>query len=125
MINVIISENHDNTKAARLLLNCVVEDIQIAKNCFECYLHANEHPNEWFSMVCNEPHLIIWVKKTGANYWPAKLMCITGQEVNVRLFGDHNDANVSAKNCLLYSESSPSRIRKPSDAYSHALKVSE
>ncbi|XP_055306176.1 MYND-type zinc finger-containing chromatin reader ZMYND8-like [Sitodiplosis mosellana] len=120
---ILFKETHDNTKAARALLNCIIEDVQSAKVCFECYLNANKHPDQWFSMVCDEPHLIIWIKKTGANYWPAKLIkIVTGQEVKVRLFGDHSYVDVSSSNCLLYSESSPSRIPKSPDAYNSALK---
>lgn len=120
----LISENHDSTKAARLLLDCIVKDIQIAKMCTNCYLNWSQHPDDWFSMVCDDPHLIVWVKKTGANFWPAKLTSVTDQEVNVCLFGDHSQSTVSANSCLLYSESSPSRIPKPPDAYNEALRVS-
>ena len=123
-MNKPLSENHANTKAARSLLDCIVEDVQNARACIECYTNATNHPDHWFSMVCDEPHMILWIKEKGANYWPAKLVSVTGEEAKVCLFGDHSYVNVSSKNCLLYSESSPSRIPKSPDAYNDALKVS-
>lgn len=64
------------------------------------------------------------MKETGGIYWPAKLFGVHGQEVNVSLFGEHSSSTVQAKNCLLYSESSPNRIPQQPGAYNDAMKVS-
>lgn len=37
-----------------------------------------------------EEHLIIWAYKKHAKYWPAKVMSIDGQSVNVCFFGGNH-----------------------------------
>lgn len=86
-------------------------------------MHAIEGPAARFASVCDEPHLIIWVKRAGSHYWPAKVISTDVQKVGVRFFGDHARATVSASACLLYSESSPNRISKPSALYAFAIEV--
>lgn len=112
------------SKAAQLLLNCITEEIPKIKLCSECYSNANKYPTNWFALVCDEPHLIIWAKHTDYNLmWPAKVMSADAQDVIIRYFGDHQQTTVPATVCLLYSESSPNRTNKPLALYSAAYKV--
>lgn len=78
-------------------------------------------------MLCHPPHLIVWAYKKGARYWPAKVMAIDGQQVNVRFFGGfHKHENVPANKCFLYSEEGPRKFKKPKQSdteYKSALKV--
>lgn len=120
----LISEDHEKTTAARYLLNYINGEIESIKKCAECYSQAFNYPKRWFTMVCTEPHLIVWAKIVGFNYWPAKLMSIDDQQVNVRFFGDHTHADVSAKNCFLYSKKIPKASQTKTPEYRAALKVS-
>lgn len=74
--------------------------------------NAKETRSRWFSMVCDVPHLIVWAHRKCARYWPAKIMSIEGQEVNVRFFGSfHKHENVPIDKCYLYSVNSPGKMR--------------
>lgn len=106
-----------------MLMDYLTGEIESSKKCFECYRNAIEHPDTWFALVCDEPHLIVWAKMKGFNYWPAKLMSIDGQLINVRFFGDHTHADVPTTNCFLYSKQNPGRMRNLTTQYSSALKV--
>lgn len=110
-------------EASKSLQEYLEEEIEIVRKCPECYLNQHKYPTKWFTMTCKEPHLIVWAKKVGFNYWPAKLMSIDGQLINVRFFGDHKPADVPANNCYLYSETNPNRSRNASYHYKSALKV--
>lgn len=124
IILILYLESNKKTKAARCLLSFITDGIQNIKKCSECYLNTIKHPANGFALVCDEPHLIIWVKRIEFNYyWPAKVITTDMQKVGVRFFGDHSLANVSASACFLYSESSPNRISKSSALYAVAIKV--
>lgn len=116
-------ENHEKTKAVQLLLESIDGEIDTIKECIECYFNACKYPTHWFTMVCTKPHLIIWAKVRGFSYWPAKIKSINGEEINVHFFGDYTCAVVPAKNCCLYSKSSPKSPSKTSSMYKAALKV--
>lgn len=98
--------------------------MKILIKCSECYSNASRNPNDWFVMVCNVPHLIVWAKMSSSNYWPAKVMSIDGNAVNVRFFGDHTHARGSAANCLLYTQRNPNRKALKTPQYKYALEVS-
>lgn len=74
-------------------------------------------------MVCTEPHIIVWAKKMGFAYWPAKMISIVGQLINVRFFGDHTSVTVPAVDCFLYSNTPPNRCRNTTSSYKSALRV--
>lgn len=112
-------------ESAKSLVDHLEEEIENIKKCSECFSNEYKHPSKWFTMVCDKPHIILWAKKMGFNYWPAKLMSIDGQLINVRFFGDHKPADVPANNCFLYSEANPNRSRNASYLYKSALKVSD
>lgn len=107
-----------------MLLQYLSAEITSIKKCAECYSNAINYPTKWFTMVCEYPHLVLWAKVKGFNFWPAKLMSIDGQSINVRFFGDHTNAAVSDKNCYFFSEEKPMKARNTSQAYKNAMKVS-
>lgn len=98
------------------------------ETCVYCHINANESSN-WFKMVCDVPHLIIWALRKNVKYWPAKVMSIDGSFVKVRFFGAHHlNHEVHKSKCYLYSEKSPgkSNASKPNGMksdYKTALKV--
>lgn len=118
------SEDHEKCKSARALYDYSITEIKILRKCAECYANANNNPNDWFSLVCRKPHLIIWAKLNTTNYWPAKLMSIDDQSVNVCFFGNHTRTTVLAKNCLLYTQENPNASSILSDLHKAALDVS-
>lgn len=112
------SNKDEEVDAATYLLERTKEEIKSVKGCAECYAHENNDPLNWFPLTCNEPHLIVW-----ADYWPAKVMSISVNGLlNVRFFGNHIHADVSAENCFLFSGPNPKKY-KTSFLYSAALKV--
>lgn len=58
-------ETHAKTISSRMLLDYFKEEIESVKKCAQCYRNANEAPNDWFTLVCDEPHLIVWAKMKG------------------------------------------------------------
>lgn len=121
-----ISDNHEKMEVAKALIDYLEVEIDLLKKCAECYSNMDRHPNNWFTMACKSsiPHLIIWAKNMCFNYWPAKLLKIDGQLIQVSFFGDHKNADVPATNCFLYSETNPNRSRNTTVLYKSALKVS-
>lgn len=71
-----ISDNDDNQHIADLLKDMVHDEIDGLRKCADCYANAHAHPENWFTMVCNEPHIIAWAKFQGCNYWPVKVMMV-------------------------------------------------
>lgn len=115
--------------AASKLLQLVDDEIASITTCNSCYQLAFKHRKTSFTMVCPEPHLLIWAKPPEYNYWPAKLMKICQddeQKVNVRFFGDHTVYDLPVSDCLLYSATNPDAIDDKSlnDGYDMAVKVS-
>lgn len=82
-------------------------DIEICSQCFSRTMDSND----WFTDICDPPHLLVWAKLAGYPYWPAKLIGIlsTANRLDVRFFGDHDMANVSAQDCFLYPSKNPNR----------------
>lgn len=123
---IIHSDEHEKTLSSRKLIGFVEGEIKSVKTCADCYEHANIDPDNWFTKTCTEPHLLIWAKIKGYSYWPAKVMSVDGQGVNVRFFGDHTNASVPASNCNLFSQQNPDKNRSMQNksSYITALKVS-
>lgn len=95
-------------KAAKQLHNCVKEEVYNLQICYDCYTNIND---DWMVTPCTKPHILVWAKQRTYPYWPAKLMRYNSDQntVDVRYFGDENlRAVIPAKDCLLYSQRSPS-----------------
>lgn len=105
---------HDRANKAKKAVKLVAAEIESVKKCTQCHINANakETRKHWFTMVCDVPHYIIWAYKKNARYWPAKVMSISGQEVDVSFFGGyHKQEIVPAKKCFLYSTKRPGNIQ--------------
>ncbi|XP_055306172.1 MYND-type zinc finger-containing chromatin reader Zmynd8-like [Sitodiplosis mosellana] len=109
---VLFQGDHQTVKIAEELVEFLKMQIKSVKMCADCYLNKSKHPDSGFTMVCTKPHLLLWAKVSGWDYWPAKYMSTDGQTVNVRFFGDETEADVPAESCFLYSETSPTRPTK-------------
>lgn len=97
-----IAVNHENTKGAKKLLKLASEEVIKVQMCSQCYINGDD-----FTMVCKEPHFIVWAYKRYGRYWPAKVMSIDGHQINIRFFGTHAHGIVQANKCFLYSRKSP------------------
>lgn len=125
LIISIASDDYEKRSTAEELKELLEDEIDGLKKCGECYSNANYHPNEWFTMVCDEPHIIAWAKFQGCNYWPVKVMSVNGRILSVRFFGDHTHSDVAASKCFLYSKESPVKSAKARGAlYKAAINVS-
>lgn len=111
---LLLLERHEFTEIAKRLVGFCEFQIKSISNCVECYENKYIRPNEWRTLACSEPHLVLWAKlcrstnfwpaKKGYTYWPAKLMsagCNDGIKV---LFFDHTEYTViPSKQCNLFS----------------------
>uniref|UniRef100_A0A1I8PLC9 Protein kinase C-binding protein 1 n=1 Tax=Stomoxys calcitrans TaxID=35570 RepID=A0A1I8PLC9_STOCA len=103
----ILPNKNKLTLATKNILKICRQEINEIDTCPECYLNANSR-TDWFLEVCSHPHLLLWAKLKGFPYWPAKAMSFSqNSSVNVRFFGQHDRAFVSAKDCFLYSQQDP------------------
>lgn len=103
---------------------CVLEMYNI-EMCSQCFGRAIDS-SDWFTEVCDPPHLMVWAKVAGYPWWPAKLIGIASNRLDVRFFGDYEMATVSAQECYLYPSKNPNRqiedYAKKEDFYA-AIKV--
>lgn len=97
-------------------------NVNSIRTCAECFENWINDPHNYFSNVCNNPHLIIYAKAEGFPYWPSKLMSINGNMANVAFFGDHTQADVPLKKCILYAKRNPIQNARPSE-FTSALEV--
>lgn len=103
-----------------------MKKIYCLKICSQCY----DHKKQPFTMLCEQPHMIIWAEASNCPYWPAKLMKSFMKDdelhVNVPFFGDYTVYNVPASNCFLYSKNRPDEniLEDNSELYQLALNVS-
>lgn len=116
-------------KAARSLLKFATDEIISILSCEECFLKAYEYGVEAaFLMPCQSPHILLWAQLKDYGLWPSKAMWVaeTDKLVNVRFFGDHTTATLSAANCKLFSEDHPTTQLDGTglEGYQHAMNVS-
>ncbi|XP_055306334.1 MYND-type zinc finger-containing chromatin reader ZMYND8-like [Sitodiplosis mosellana] len=108
--SVLFPEDHDTVEKAWELIDYIKKEIESVEICAVCYSNENEHPDSGFTMACTKPHLVLWAKVPGWDYWPGKCWSIDDQMVFVRFFGDQMEADVPAAKCFLYSKTNPSRL---------------
>lgn len=87
-------------------------DVRSIRTCPECFEYWANDPNDYFTKVCAKPHLIVYAKAEGHKFWPAKVMSVNGNLVNVEFFGEHSQADVPAKLCILYPKRRPVESKK-------------
>lgn len=100
-------DNEVVCRTARLMLTYALNELDSMDTCAECYLGANQNPQNYFTDVCQQPHLLIWVKMKKFPYWPAKLMSLYDNMANVRFFHEKTNARVPIVDCLMYSLDPP------------------
>lgn len=104
-----ISDEKEKKYAKSLYERCK-RDVNSIKKCACCFSFWLTDSTDFFTQVCDKPHLLLWVKYDDYPYWPAKLMSVDGTKVNVEFFDEsHSQADIDVEYCLLYSKKSPGR----------------
>ena len=79
------------TGIARALLKIARHEMAEIEICSECYLRSAQPVSaDWFAEPCSLPHTLCWAKMKGYQPWPAKVLRIVNDEVDVRFFGQHD-----------------------------------
>ncbi|CAF0865762.1 unnamed protein product [Adineta steineri] len=101
------------TAVARALLKIARHEMIEIEICSECYLRsAQPLSTDWFAEPCKIPHTLCWAKMKGYQPWPAKVLRVVSDEVDVRFFGQHDRAWVSINNCFILSKEYPGLEKK-------------
>lgn len=99
-------------KAIKTLSENCHRDISSIEKCSECFNARTNDQLCYFTKVCSKPHLLVYVKTPKNPFWPAKVMLFKDGMANVEFFGDHSQADVPVKDCLLYANHMPGRKTK-------------
>lgn len=121
-----INAKDNINKLAKELTGCVKEHIEMIRACSECFENSHKYGKKSVTLICSQPHLLLWAKVTGYGYWPAKLMTTNAdaKTVHVRFFGDCTKSVLPACNCLLYSKDRPGNKNSHKNSYPKAVEVS-
>lgn len=86
------------------------KEIYDIEMCHKCYLRSNT-VDEWFTEVCNPPHLLVWARLNGHHFFtPAKIFGwanTTMKRIDARFFGSHEMVSISPTDCFLFSKVNP------------------
>ncbi|CAF1555778.1 unnamed protein product, partial [Didymodactylos carnosus] len=83
--------NSKFTSVARSLVKIAKHEMNEISICPECYLRSVlSTTKNWFCEPCHVPHPLVWSKMKGFPFWPAKVLRIVNDEVDVRFFGQHD-----------------------------------
>lgn len=99
-----LSKNGDIRTKANEIYEFCCNEISDMKKCADCYVHYGS-----FTSICSPPHILLWVRFSGLTYWPAKLVSIGKgpKPLTVYFFEEYSTAEVSFKDCFLYSKEDP------------------
>lgn len=118
---IFIPEISKRLAAAKRMEELCNNEMCAIEICGECFLRSNQHELEssndddnWFTEVCDPPHLLVWAKVSGYPYWPAKVLAQKTNKVDVRFFGQHERSFVHPSKCFLFSKENPNRSLEPS-----------
>lgn len=76
---------------ARTLLRKARHETSEIEICSDCYLRsAQPELIDWFIKPCSIPHVLCWAKMKSYQFWPAKVLRIVNDQVDVRFFGRHD-----------------------------------
>jgi hypothetical protein len=79
------------TGIARALLKIARHEMSEIEICSECYFRSAQPMSaDWFAEPCTTPHTLCWAKMKGYQPWPAKVLRVVNDEVDVRFFGQHD-----------------------------------
>lgn len=118
------TQHPSEQSTAAKLIQFVIEDVHSILTCKECYNNIFTRGESSFILPCEKPHLLVWADAEDYGFWPAKVMKVTDDSINLRFFGDHTTENLAVDSCFLYSNDRPNDSKVSNlDTYSLALKV--
>lgn len=85
-------------------------ELESAKICLDCvveyYAHGGEQEEaSWFTAVCSNPHTIVWAHQLPYKPYPAKVLQVMGDNVQVRFFGKpHQTAILPRAMCYSFTK---------------------
>ncbi|XP_039266565.2 zinc finger MYND domain-containing protein 11-like [Styela clava] len=89
---LLLGENHEYSKSAKSVLETCMHEVKELSLCSNCYFLSSTKPTkDWFSTPCQPPHRVVWAKQKGFEYWPAKVIQVNNDQVDVRFFGGHHE----------------------------------
>ncbi|CAF2777434.1 unnamed protein product [Rotaria sp. Silwood2] len=104
------------TNIARTFLRIARHEMKEIELCSECYLRSTQSiSTDWFTKPCSIPHTLCWAKMKSYQPWPAKVLRIVNDEVDVRFFGQHDRAWIPLHNCFVLSKEYPGSEKKKSN----------
>lgn len=106
------------TALARTVYNVCHHEMVEINLCPDCFLNSCLAGKDWFTLPCRKTHRLVWAKLRGFPFWPAKVLQRSGQQIDVRFFGEHNRAWIHESNTMDISEEPPVAHRNKSDATS-------
>ncbi|XP_054710972.1 MYND-type zinc finger-containing chromatin reader ZMYND8-like [Uloborus diversus] len=113
---------HPLSTNARSIVKTCETDMQELEICPDCFKHSIIRNKYWFAEVCRKPHPLVWAKLKGFPYWPAKVVRISGGNVDARFFGAHDRAWVPIIHCYHLSKEMPTSSKpKKKGNYEAAL----
>ncbi|CAF0864506.1 unnamed protein product [Rotaria sordida] len=115
--SIIYHENQSKlTSIARTFLKIARHEMTEIELCSECYLRSTQSiTTDWFTKPCAIPHTLCWAKMKSYQPWPAKVLRIVNDEVDVRFFGQHDRAWIPLNNCFVLSKEYPGSEKKKSN----------
>ncbi|XP_076814427.1 zinc finger MYND domain-containing protein 11-like [Clavelina lepadiformis] len=88
---IVFGRKHRLTKLAQQLYDECGHELEELHLCQNCFFLSNEKPvDDWFCRPCEPPHQVVWAKQKGFEYWPAKVIRVKDNRVDVRFFGKHH-----------------------------------
>lgn len=99
-------------------------EMEEIETCPDCYGNAYADDN-WFTLACPNPHMLIWARLKGFPFWPAKAMKTRDGNVDCRFFGRHDRAWVPIKECYLYSKEPPCQPKSRSKSLDSCIEELE
>ncbi|XP_078482357.1 zinc finger MYND domain-containing protein 11 [Ciona intestinalis] len=86
--SVVFGENHKLTKLTKQVIEECQHDLVELRLCQNCFHLSNTKPvKEWFCKPCQPPHQVVWAKQKGFEFWPAKVIRVEDNRIDVRFFG--------------------------------------
>ncbi|XP_031636681.1 protein kinase C-binding protein 1-like [Contarinia nasturtii] len=89
--------------AVEALLDWCKRDVNSIQTCPDCFENYFVDEKNYFTMVCTKPHLLVFAQLENYPAWPAKVMKVEENVVNVEFFGDHTEDDVPFEKCYLYT----------------------
>ncbi|XP_055306131.1 uncharacterized protein LOC129570513 [Sitodiplosis mosellana] len=114
------SNEQHKIRTYKLEIFCTKE-IENISSCADCYKNMHIKPNQWQSLACSRPHLVLWVElkrgcyywpgEKGYSYWPAKLISIGRKNVKAIYFSGSEFVEIPRSNCFIFSTNEPTSLK--------------